>query len=327
MNYFLTLAAAVALATSLTACSKSKEEAVIPPCDCPELPTPPIGIGPRLTGPSLGYALPCFNPRNPREIVYYKADANFLTEHGLYVANLDTKQQRRIHAGSDYVLDVAWGPTGWLALSKGDQVWKLKANGDSLTQLTFGRPHYLPQWSPDGQRLVCREPDSPGAPLIIIDKNGRKLATLTGFPTQQCHGWSPDGTKLVVEYGPYGQGYGVGVYEIASNRVDLVQVTDTNPNNSFGMLNGAAWLADSRNVIWSNGTGIYATDTRTHQTKKLHTGCTTRVYLNPDVSADGRTILVRRVDNRDVDNGQGIYTESNLWLMDINGSNERKLVF
>ena len=326
MNYFLTLAAAVALATSLTACSESKEEAVVPPCDCPALPDPGIGLGPRITGADISYNYPCFNPRNPREIVYYWVERNNLTNYGLYTANLDTNQRRFIRLGNEFGLQVRWGSTGWLALSMGSQVWKLKANGDSLTQLTFGTPHYQPQWSPDGQRLVCHESDSPGGPLIIIDKNGRKLATLNGFPTQYCESWSPDGTRLLVRYGTYGQGYGLGVYDLATNHVELVAVTEVS-GSTKGLLYGAAWLPDSRNVIWATGTGLYAADTQTRQTRQLHTGCDTRVYLNPDVTADGRSILVRRVDKKSTDNGQGVYVESNLWLMNIDGSNERKLVF
>ena len=328
MNYSLTLATAVALAAGLSACSKSKVEAVVPPCDCPELPESRAGIGPRITGPGLGYSLPCFNPHNPREIGYYKYDAAHPTEYGLYTANLDTRQQRLIYHGNGMSLQLRWGATGWLALSMGNQAWKLKANGDSLTQLTTGGAHYLPQWSPDGQRLVCREPDTPGAPLVIIDKNGRRLSQLNGFPVNYCQSWSPDGTKLLITYGPLANelGYGVGVYDLATNRAELIVDTQV-PNSSAGMLTGAVWLADSRNVIWASGTGVYATDTQTRQTKQLRTGCGTRVYLNPDVSADGRTILVRRVDKKSLDDGNAIYEESNLWLMDIDGRNERKLVF
>ena len=324
MKYYL---APLAVAVLLVAgCSHSKEEAAAPPCDCPALPNPGIGLGPRVTGADTSYDYPCFNPRNPREVVFYRVERNNFTNYGLYTANLDTHQKRFIRLGNEFGLQVRWGPTGWIALSMGSQIWKLKANGDSLTQLTFGTPHYQPQWSPDGQRLVCREPDSPGGPLIIIDKNGRKLTTLNGFPTQYCESWSPDGTRLLVRYGTFGQDYGLGVYDLATNRVDLVAPSNV-PNSSLGDLNGAAWLPDSRNVIWASGTGIYATDTQTRQTQQLHTGCDTRIYLNPDVSADGRSILVRRVDQKSIDNGQGVYQESNLWLMDIDGGNERKLVF
>ena len=326
MKYFYAISA-LALATLLAGCAHSKEEAVVPPCDCPALPVQANGVGPWYTGPALTYDLPCFNPNNQREIVYYKGETNNLTNYGLYTANLDTHQQHFIHLGNDFYMQVRWGSTGWLALSKNNQVWKMKANGDSLTQLTFGTPHYMPQWSPDGQRIVCREPDTRGAPLVIFDKNGRRLAQLNGFPVNYCESWSPDGTKLLIIYGPLAndQGYGVGVYDLATNHAELLVDTQV-PNNSSGNLTGAVWLPDSRNVVWAAGTGIYTTDTQTRVTKQLHTGCDTRLYLRPDVSADGRTILVCRVDSKSLDNGQGVYVESNLWLMDIDGSNERKLV-
>ena len=330
MNYSRPLFVTLTLAALLGGCAKSKQDVVVPPCDCPSLTAPPANmvLGPYQTRSRRYYALPCFNPSNPREIAYAKSDADNPTEDGLYMANLDTRQQRPIYLHRGPTLQLHWSTTGWLALSMNDQVWKIKANGDSLTQLTTGGFHYLPQWSPDGQRLVCREPDSPGAPLIIIDKNGRWLTQLSGFPVNYCQGWSPDGTRLLITYGPLAneQGYGVGVYDLATNQAQLIVDTQV-PNNSSGMLTGAAWLPDSRNVVWAAGTGIYTTDTQTRETKQLHTGCDTRVYLNPDVSADGRTILVRRIDRKSLDEGKGVYQESNLWLMDIDGRNERKIVF
>ena len=89
---------------------------------------------------------------------------------------------------------------------------------------------------------------------------------------------------------------------------------------------GCGWAPLALNPGGGN-VGIGTTDTQTRETKQLHTGCDTRVYLNPDVSADGRTILVRRIDRKSVDDGQEVYQESNLWLMDIDGRNERKIVF
>ena len=327
MKTLVLLGISTTLAMGFAGCSKSTtDEAACPGCDCPSLPILPPGTGPHQTGASLAYTYPSFNPKNSRELVYYKESVNSAAS-GLYTANLDTRQERLIWAGTGIFLQVHWSSTGWLAFSRYGQVWKLKATGDSLTQLTFGGQHYQPQWSPDGQRLVCQETDSPGAPLVVLDKNGRRLRQLSGYPTQYCQGWSPDGTKLLVAYGDYGQGgYGLGVYDLASNQVTLVAVSEV-VGSSFGLLNGAVWLPDSRNAIWCSGKGVFTTDTNTGTTRQLHPGCETRVYLTPDLSADGRTLVVRRVDNKSVENDTGVYSESNLWLMNVDGSNERKLTF
>ena len=59
--------------------------------------------------------------------------------------------------------DPDWSPDGqWLALNKDGQIFKMRATGEDLTQLTFGAPKkYDPAWSPDGQWIVFYIQDGP----------------------------------------------------------------------------------------------------------------------------------------------------------------------
>lgn len=80
--------------------------------------------------------------------------------------------------------------------------------------------------------------------------------------------------------------------------------------------------------MWCNDGGLYRTDLATRQTVTLHTACSSRLYLHPTVSADGRTLIVQRTDKRAEDGGKAIYVEATLWSMNPqDGSNERKLEF
>lgn len=329
MKTSLLINAGLLLALLGAACSRpglAPEE--VTPVACPDLPVPPNGPGRISSGPARSYHLPCFNPRNPQELAFCLNDAANPAATGVYIGNLATRQQRLIWPGAPGVhLGLSWSSRGWLAFSRDDQVWKIKSNGDSLTQLTFGPPHYGPQWSPDGLRFVCRLPNDPVAPLLLFDHRGRQLARLRGYPTGYAKAWSPDGHKLLVEYGGDEQGYGLGVYDLTTDQSELLVPSDV-AGSAAGLLTGAAWLPDSRTVVWAAGTGLYRTDTHTRQTRQLHPGCGTRTYTWPGVAADGRTIVVTRVDRRSLnDEGTRVYVERNLWLMDADGSNERKLEF
>ena len=325
MHYSHTLRAGLVLAALLGGCAKPDKEAAAPPCDCPDLPPFPGGIGPFIRDGDATYSFPSFNPRNPHEIAYEKADYRNNANSGLYTANLDTRQSRLIRAGIDAALQVRWGPTGWLAMTRDLQVWKVKANGDSLTQLTNTTYHYQPQWSPDGQRLVCLEDQSARSTLVFIDPNGRPLGQLGRIPASYCQSWSPDGTKLLVTYrGPSGD-YGLGLHDLTTHQTTQL-VNMQRPDGNVAHLTGAVWLPDSRNVVWTNDDGIFTFDTQTRQSTRLHAGCGTRLYEHPDVSADGRTIVVCRTD-KDSKDGMVINWSANIWLMDIDGRNERKIVF
>lgn len=206
----------------LTACDK---EAAAPPCDCPELKLEPNYQGFYPTrGPRMVYATPSFNPEKPREVAFLKFDSQDPAVAGLWKMNLDTRQQTRVRAGRDMYLQVRWGAGGWLALSKDDQIWKVKSSGDSLTRLTSGVAHYQPQWRPDGRQLVCWRDGSTAAEqglVFLSSKGGPTTAPLALERRGYAEAWSPDGQKLLMHYGE-GKLYGMGIYYPATGKAELI---------------------------------------------------------------------------------------------------------
>ena len=87
------------------------------------------------------YWFPCFNPNDPYEIAYLRGEASNCHEE-VFVFSFRTGEAKRVATNACYNLD--WSSTGWLIYTGVDRkIWKVKANGDSLTQLTFGEG--LPQ--------------------------------------------------------------------------------------------------------------------------------------------------------------------------------------
>ena len=60
----------------------------------------------------------------------------------------------------------------WMVFSWGKQIWKVKVNGDSLTQLTFSGENFYPRWSPDGKKIVFHVPLGDSAGVWMINSDG-----------------------------------------------------------------------------------------------------------------------------------------------------------
>ncbi|MEM6261886.1 MAG: hypothetical protein AAGI38_05220 [Bacteroidota bacterium] len=129
-----------------------------------------------LTSPSYwqkdryAYRFPCFNPADPYEIAYLREDREVTGDcpMALFVFSFHTGKTLQVSNNACYGLD--WGSTGWLVYTGIDRkVWKVKANGDSLTQLSFGSGfHNYPIWSPDGSRIVYQHERE----IRLIDADG-----------------------------------------------------------------------------------------------------------------------------------------------------------
>lgn len=101
------------------------------------------------------YARPSFDPAGSGQFAYFKGggdDHPQLT--GIWRASLAVlRQEQQLLVSQDLQLGLHWSRKGWLAYNNlPGQVMKLKSNGDSLQQITFGTAHYQPIWSPDGKK-------------------------------------------------------------------------------------------------------------------------------------------------------------------------------
>jgi hypothetical protein len=82
---------------------------------------------------------------------------------------------------------------------------------------------------------------------------------------------------------------------------------------------------NSTDIVWSTLDGMYLSSLQGNQ-KLLKEGCNARSYVYPSVSVDGKSILAGRTDARLIP-PDVIYDESYIYLMNADGSNERKIEF
>lgn len=165
---------------------------------------------------------PAWSPDGSTIIYYHAANYGDLADTcGLYFINPDGTDRRLfLNATVD---GPDWSPDGeWMVFSANARIWKIKVNGDSLTQLTLNRRTFFPDWSPDGKKIaydqsICTETHPFG--IWIMDADGSNDHHIINYG--RCPDWSPDGTKIVYVGGPG-----------PTNAESQIWVADTNGTNA-----------------------------------------------------------------------------------------------
>jgi len=109
---------------------------------------------------------------------------------GIYLIGSSGTNLRLLRAGEG--VGYTWSPDSrWLAFSALGSLYKIRANGDSLTQLTSGTRDIRPAWSPDGTRIAFVRT---GIWLLNLESLAvQSLSTTGDFPS-----WHPNGDEVVV---------------------------------------------------------------------------------------------------------------------------------
>lgn len=108
---------------------------------------------PQITNNSIE---PRFNPENPYEISFI---SEINSNHGLFIYNFCTNKTRFVLSSKIYYYNYNWGRNDWIYFTSYDQnIWKIKSNGDSLTQFTqSGQYNNNAKMSPDGKYILYEE--------------------------------------------------------------------------------------------------------------------------------------------------------------------------
>lgn len=130
------------------------------------------------------------------------------------------------------------------------ELYVVGANGSGARRLTKTRGvESSPSWSPDGGEIVYSSDERGGPQLFRIGSgggSGRLIPTGYGYCTEPC--WSPDGKKIAFTVRQ--DGFSIAVLDIASGAVRVVAQGED-----------PVWGANSRHLIYSNGSTLTLLDT------------------------------------------------------------------
>jgi hypothetical protein len=132
-------------------------------------------VHPSLDTVKFLYKEVCFRHGHPYQIAYLRGEPSAFRKE-IWTFDFETGVSQKMLSNAAYGL--SWSNQNWITYTGTDrQIYKIKANGDSLTQLTR-RNYYCnyPEWTWDGNQIVFST-DLTGS-LHIIDGNGQEKDTL-----------------------------------------------------------------------------------------------------------------------------------------------------
>jgi hypothetical protein len=296
------------------------------PCEKFYLPESPIPY-PVKQLPTQRYS-PCFNPNNGNEFVYVDEDREAKTSM-LIKYNLLSQQQVILLPKVGVVGQPKWGKNGWIVFSSGKNIYKVKDNGDSLTQLTFEYANQYPDIFGD-KILFTRSEGPPGSSGIkIIDMQGNQIEDI--FYSTLGVGLTKNVINGLGEIAGTLNNYKLGTYHLTTKKLETFLVNDTGYFKRF--VSDKCWHPNNTDVyfiaamIGGNDTtriGINKINKHTQQETMVKNVCSVRAYRYVSISPDGTKLLVERENVTLVEN----YTRligSDIYIMDIDGRNERKV--
>jgi dipeptidyl aminopeptidase/acylaminoacyl peptidase len=233
-------------------------------------------------------------------------------------------------------LDEQWDGMGYRQ-GRHQQLWLVSLDGDAR-RLT-SEPVDLVQscWSPDGTEIAfCanRRPDpdlSVSMALWVLHLASGQMRRLTPEDgLAQMPSWSPDGQNIAYYYvGDQTETSNVSPWIVAARGEGTPRPATSQSSNYTSIewiideLHSYAhkpphWYADGKSLLVTiqerGQVHLYRLDTEHDTMTKLTSG--NGGYLNPEISKDGQTITTIRTD---------WFTPGDVWSMDGNGQNPRKL--
>lgn len=258
------------------------------------------------------YGTPFFNPNNENELLYLKKYTPTYNSSELYTYNLLTNEKQLIYTG-EVLYAPKWGQNGWIIFSKSDgNVYKIKSNGEDLTQLTNEGCYHYPAWYFDQDKFVtystCLTAD------ILFDANGVPLDTLPKLIGATSSLTQPPYIAI--------NGDGVRFYNYQTNNFDFMYDYSSQVNGSTH--SGSIFWTSTSEVLYSNIKGLNKLTIPSLTNVNFKPSCNSKVYLFGSVNSSKTKMIWSRGDYTQI-NECTLKYKSRIYIMNIDGSDETEV--
>jgi len=251
---------------------------------------PPSGpIGYNETYEDTMYLNPFSNPNNPNQFVYAKHIENnsFPKSKELWKFDISTGEHSFVTDITSYQFRVgAWGESDWILLnSLSLNIWKVKPNGDSLTQITFDGGMYYPYWINNGTQIICSTTGAFGK--RILDIEGQIIDTIEQLSVVVADN---NGKVAGLINDPNFVDPKFGFMNLESNEFTTLFIYDLDENGPIVTID---WL-DDETIIWTDhDVGIWSININTLEKKLIKASCEDhRLYHASVIQDQSRNYLL-----------------------------------
>ena len=262
---------------------------------------------------------PCFNPNNMNEFVY----VNKLDDRNFQLVKYDmvSKQSLTLYKGST-LGKPAWGKNNIIVFT--DSLFQLqiaKPDASLNKKLTNGNAFLCAIWKNDST-IISEFSKDLKIPGLYCEYNIKKYIyvndTLNGYTSGYCNSdYNKNGQYIFMRYNNDTIFYlkeKTGIRKIPIRKIESKNYT----------ILGASWHPSEEVIFYTvYKDGLYKLDVNTLKATRIRNGCATRTYGDLSISADGKKIIVERIDAKP--NNGGLINDSGIYIMDIDGKNEKKI--
>lgn len=317
-----------------------------PPCNEPgcEIFPEDQGFGFNYIVEDMQYFKPSFNPNNQDEFVFIRLNPG-VSPPQLVQYNFSTGEQTVLH---DYIVGrPKWGRQGWITFAGTDNIFIIKDDGSSLSQITWGEDDTYPVFNYEGDKIYYnRNKNYTNAMLeanpelykedkeILIDLEGNVIDSIM----------IPNISNSNTTYFSYLRW---GISDITSN--NLVYAMLGNGADTFGIYLidpdiGTiqpihTWIVGSNgntlptDMVYSNGyiyfsrwrNGLYKVDVNSGITTTIIEGCSTQYYENLTISPDGHFLIAEKVTYKPLNN-YDIVENHEIWKISLDSCYQERIL-